>query len=213
MKTILLSLISLTASSFLAFTRPMDNKAKDVNYSVDPQQSKLVWNAKKVGGEHAGTAPVKSGALILNSGKLTGGNIEINLKDLLVTDIQDPEYNAKLVSHLKNEDFFAVEKYPVAKLEIVSASPAGATRYTVKGKLTIKGITKDITFPVEITAGAKNLTANAKVAIDRTQYDIRYNSKSFFSSIGDKAIDDSFNLDVTLVANTSTSSAKAATGK
>ena len=132
MKTILFPLISLTASSFLAFTNPTDKNAKYISYSVNSQQSKVVWNAKKVGGEHAGTAPVKSGALILNGGKLTGGNVEINLKDLLITDIQDPEYNAKLVSHLKNDDFFAVEKYPVAKLEIVSASPAGANKYNVK---------------------------------------------------------------------------------
>lgn len=209
MKTIILSLISLTAYSFLSFTNLPDKKAKEISYAVDVQQSKLVWNAKKVTGEHAGTAPVKSGSLLLTSGKLTGGTIEINLKDLTVTDIKDPEYNAKLTTHLKNDDFFAVAKYPVAKLDIVSASPSGLNNYTVKGKLTIKGITKDITFPAEVTSDGKKLTATAKVAIDRTQYDIRYNSKSFFSSIGDKAIDDTFNLDITLVATANQSAAKA----
>jgi polyisoprenoid-binding protein YceI len=209
MKTIILSLISLTAYSFLSFTNLPDKKAKEISYAVDVQQSKLVWNAKKVTGEHAGTAPVKSGSLLLTSGKLTGGTIEINLKDLAVTDIKDPEYNAKLTTHLKNDDFFAVAKYPVAKLDIVSASPSGLNNYTVKGKLTIKGITKDITFPAEVTSDGKKLTATAKVAIDRTQYDIRYNSKSFFSSIGDKAIDDTFNLDITLVATANQSAAKA----
>ncbi|GLU53421.1 YceI family protein [Dyadobacter frigoris] len=208
MKTILLSLISLTAYS-LSFSNPIDKKVKETSYAVDTQQSKLIWNAKKVTGEHAGTAPIKSGSLILNAGKLTGGNVEINLKDLLVTDIKDPEYNAKLVTHLKNDDFFAVEKYPVAKLEIVSASPTGANKYTIKGKLTIKGITKEITFPTEITTDSKKLTANAKAVVDRTQYGIKYNSKSFFSSIGDKAIDDTFDLNVTLVASTSQSPAKA----
>ncbi|MCF0055301.1 YceI family protein [Dyadobacter sp. CY356] len=213
MKTIVLSLISLTASAFLAFSGPTDKKVKNVSYLVNAQQSKLVWNAKKVTGEHVGTAPVKSGQLNLSGGKLTVGNVEINLKDLVVTDIKDPEYNAKLVSHLKNDDFFAVEKFPVAKLEIVSATPAGTNKFTVKGKLTIKGITKDVTFPANINADDKKLTANAKLAIDRTQYGIRYNSKSFFSSIGDKAIEDNFNLDVSLVADVSAASAKSAASK
>ncbi|SEJ02393.1 Polyisoprenoid-binding protein YceI [Dyadobacter koreensis] len=213
MKTIVLSLISLTASTFLAFSGPTDKKAKNVSYLVNAQKSKLTWNAKKVTGAHAGTAPVKSGQLNLSGGKLTGGHVEINLKDLVVTDIKDPEYNAKLVSHLKNDDFFAVEKFPVATLEIVSATSAGTNKYTVKGKLTIKGITKDVTFPADIDADDKKLTANAKLAIDRTQYGIRYNSKSFFSSIGDKAIEDNFNLDVSLFADVSTAAAKSAASK
>lgn len=209
MKKIFVSILSLTAFSLVSFINPVDKKAKDTSYTVDSQQSKLVWNAKKVTGEHAGLAPVKSGTLVLNNGKLKGGSFEINLKDLTVTDLKDPEYNAKLTGHLKNDDFFSVEKFPVAKLDIVSATPAGVNKYTVKGKLTIKGITNEISFPAEVVATGKNLTANAKIAINRTKYDIRYNSKSFFSTIGDKAIDDTFNLDVSLIASDATSAAKA----
>jgi len=209
MKKILVSILSLTAFSLVSFINPADKNAKDISYTVDAQQSKLVWNAKKVTGEHSGLAPVKSGSLVLNNGKLKGGSFEINLKDLSVTDLKDPEYNAKLTGHLKNDDFFSVEKFPVAKLDIVSATPAGVNKYTVKGKLTIKGITNEISFPAEVIATGKSLTANAKIAIDRTKYNIRYNSKSFFSTIGDKAIDDTFNLDVTLIASDAASSAKA----
>ncbi|MCE7042438.1 YceI family protein [Dyadobacter sp. CY312] len=200
MKKTVLSILSLTAFGLFSFVGPGDKKAKETPYSVNVQQSKLVWNAKKVTGEHSGLTPIKSGSLVLADGKLKGGSFDINLKDLTVTDIKDAEYNAKLVGHLKNDDFFSVEKHPVARLEILSATPAGGNKYDVKGKLTIKGITNDVTFPAEVTTTGKNLKAHAKVVVDRTKYDIRYNSKTFFSSIGDKAIDDTFNLDVDLVA-------------
>ncbi|WP_221391474.1 YceI family protein [Dyadobacter sp. NIV53] len=211
MKKILLSAISLTTFALVSFTGPYSKIVKENSYTVDTKQSKLVWNAKKVTGEHTGLAPIKSGTLLLDAGKLKGGSFEINLNDLTVTDIKDPEYNAKLTGHLKNDDFFSVAKYPVAKLDITSVTAAGANKYNVKGKLTIKGITNEVSFPAEITANGKNLTANAKIAIDRTKYDIKYNSKSFFSTIGDKAIDDNFNLDVSLVATQSSSVTKAST--
>ncbi|REA61536.1 YceI family protein [Dyadobacter luteus] len=211
MKKILIPILSLTAFGLVSFTNPSDKTAKEASYAVDAKQSKLVWHAKKVTGEHSGTAPIKQGSLILNDGKLKGGNFEISLKDLTVTDITDPEYNAKLVGHLKNDDFFAVDKHPVAKLQIVSATPSGANKYDVKGKLTIKGVTNDITFPAEVTSNGKAVTGKAKIAIDRTKYDIKYNSKSVFSSIGDKAIDDVFNLDISLVAAETATTAKAKT--
>lgn len=207
MKKILLSIISVAALGSVAFTGPADKKVKSTSYSVDLAQSKVVWNAKKVTGEHAGLVPIKSGNLLVDAGKLKGGNFEISLKDLTVTDITDPEYNAKLVGHLKNDDFFSVEKHPVAKFDIVSVTSSGSNKYNVKGKLTIKGVTNEISFPADVTAGGKNLTAHARIAVDRTKYGIKYNSKSFFSSIGDKAIDDTFNLDVALVATESAAKA------
>ena len=209
MRKIFLSALSLTAFALVSFTGLENKTAKDNSYTVDTQQSKLVWNAKKVTGAHNGFAPIKNGTLLLDGTKLKGGNFEINLKDLTVTDLKDPEYNAKLTGHLKGDDFFSVEKHPVAKLDITSVSPSGVNKYNVKGKLTIKGITNEVSFPADVTTTGKTLTANAKIAIDRTKYGIKYNSKSFFSTIGDKAIDDTFNLDVSLVATESGSVTKA----
>lgn len=203
MKKSILTALYVGAIGLVSFTFPNNGKLKENAYVVDAQKSKLTWNAKKVTGEHEGLAPVKSGTVLVDAGKLKGGEVEISLKELTVTDIQDPEYNKKLVTHLKGEDFFSVEKYPSAKLRITTVTPAGAGKYHVKGKLTIKGITNEVSFPAEVTTSGKSLTAHAKIAIDRTKYDIKYNSKTFFSSIGDKAIDDTFNLDVALVASES----------
>jgi polyisoprenoid-binding protein YceI len=110
---------------------------------------------------------------------------------------------ARLEGHLKADDFFGVEKFPTANFVITKVTPAAAAgKLTVSGNLTIKGITKPISFPATLAVKGNSLSAVAKgVKVDRTKYDIRYGSKSFFDSIGDKAIDDEFTLDITLVAS------------
>ncbi|MBD2705550.1 YceI family protein [Spirosoma sp. BT702] len=207
MKKISQLLFGLAALSLVSFTPteiPSSKKGKETAYKVDAQQSKLNWKAKKVTGEHSGTAPIRSGSLALENGKLKGGSFDIDLKALTVTDITDADNNAKLVGHLKSDDFFSVEKHPTASFVISSATPTGDGTYDVAGKLTIKGITNDIKFPAQLKTDNGKLTATANVTVDRTKFDIKYRSKNFFENIGDKAIYDDFTLDVTLVATPTT---------
>ncbi|GAB3989617.1 YceI family protein [Spirosoma daeguense] len=201
---LLFGLAALSLVSFASTVTPPTKKGKEAAYKVDAQQSKLNWTAKKVTGEHAGTAPIRSGSLVLENGKLKGGSFDIDLKALTVTDITDAGNNAKLVGHLKSEDFFSVEKHPTASFVISSATPTGDGKYDVAGKLTIKGITNDIKFPTQLKSENGKLTATANVTVDRTKYDIKYRSKNYFENIGDKAIYDDFTLDVTLVATPTT---------
>lgn len=175
--------------------------AADKTLKVDPKASTINWGAKKVTGTHAGTVPLESGTLVVDNDKLKGGSFVADIKSLVVTDITDKEMNGKLTGHLKSDDFFAVEKHPQAKLVISSVTPKGGNAYDVAGKLTIKGITQDVKFPATLTSDAKKVTANAKVTIDRTKYDIKFRSTNFFENLGDKAIDNDFTLDVNLVAN------------
>ncbi len=221
MKTTFSVLLSLTALSLVSFTdlgastapaevrlsgrpddaSPITKKAKETTYKVDTQQSKLRWTGKKVTGEHTGLVPISGGTVLLtDNGRLKGGTFEISLKDLTVTDLTDPDYNAKLVGHLKNDDFFAVEKYPTAQFAITSVAPTGDGNYDVTGKLTIKGITNDVKFPAQVKTEPGKLMATGKVTVDRTKYNIKFRSKNFFENLGDKAINDDFTLDVTLVA-------------
>lgn len=125
----------------------------------------------------------------------------MNMNSINCTDLQG-EWADKLVGHLKADDFFGVEKYPTSTFVITKVSPAAAGTINVSGNLTIKGITKPLSFPASLSVKGNTVTASAKgVTVDRTKYDIRYGSKSFFDSIGDKAIDDEFTLDITLVAS------------
>jgi polyisoprenoid-binding protein YceI len=188
--------LTLLAASFFAFVRP----SATVTYQVDTQQSKIIWKGKKVTGEHYGNVSLSGGSLTATDGKLKGGSFETDLRTLTVTDLTDKDYNAKLVGHLKGDDFFAVEKHPVSKFVITRVAPLSGDQVTVAGKLTIKGITKDISFPATVKADAGKLTASAKIPVDRTQFDIKYRSANFFENLGDKAISNDFELDVTLVA-------------
>jgi polyisoprenoid-binding protein YceI len=160
---------------------------------VDATKSSISWIAKKVTGQHNGTVNLKSGALVFKGKKLTGGTFLVDMSSLTATDLQG-EWQGKLNGHLKSEDFFGTEKFPTAALVFKKVSVKAPNVYTVTGDLTIKGITNPITFDLATTANS----AATSLKIDRTKYDIKYNSASIFSSIGDKAIADDFELAVAL---------------
>ncbi|MEY5068520.1 MAG: hypothetical protein RLZ47_382 [Bacteroidota bacterium] len=194
----IISTLSIVNIAFLSMS--FINPVKESSFKVDVQKSNIAWNGKKVAGQHSGNIKLSGGTLNLNDGKLSNGSFNINMNSITCTDLQG-EWADKLVGHLKADDFFGVEKFPTSSFVITKVSPASAGTVNISGNLTIKGITKAISFPASMSVSGNTLTASAKgVKVDRTKYDIRYGSKSFFDSIGDKAIDDEFTLDITLVA-------------
>ncbi|MEN9703631.1 MAG: hypothetical protein RLZZ209_1059 [Bacteroidota bacterium] len=163
--------------------------------NVNKSASSIAWLAKKVTGEHNGTVGISAGALNVNGNKLIGGNFTIDLKTIKALDITDPGYNQKFIGHITSGDFFEIEKFPTASFVITKVAGNQVT-----GNLTVKGITKSITFPAEIAIKGGKVTAKANITIDRTDFNIKYGSKKFFDSIGDKAIYDDFALTVSLVS-------------
>jgi polyisoprenoid-binding protein YceI len=160
---------------------------------IDAAKSSINWLAKKVGGQHVGTVNLKDGALVFKGKKLVGGTFTTDMNSITATDLTG-EYLGKLNGHLKSEDFFSTEKFPAATLVFKKIGAKAKNVYTVTADLTIKGITKPVTFDITTTANS----ATTKFNVDRTKYDIKYNSASIFSAIGDKAIDDNFELTVAL---------------
>lgn len=178
--------------------------AAAVTMEVDPAASTVNWTAKKFGGQHNGTVKLAKGALTVNGKKLTGGNFTMNMTTITDVDITNPEFNQKLTGHLRGDDFFGVEKNPTSTFKITKAAPitgakAGEANYTVTGDLTIKGITHPVTFPATVQLNGNSAEATAKIEIDRTKYDIKYRS-GLLGTAADKVIDDTFTLDVKLVA-------------
>lgn len=169
-------------------------------FLVDGKSSKLNWTGKKVTGQHQGTINIADGKLELDGNVLKNGSFSLDTRSIAVTDIKDEGSNAKLLGHLKSEDFFSVEKFPAATFSTTSIVPKGGNNYEVTGNLTIKGITNPVTFHATVSVAGNKLTAKASIKVDRTKYNIRYGSKSFFEGLGDKAIYDDFDLDVELVA-------------
>ena len=200
-KVFVFLLAGLLASSSVIANGPDKVKAADKTLTVDTKSSKVTWGAKKVTGTHAGEVPLTSGSIIVDGDKLKGGTFVFDLKNLTVTDVKDAEMNGKLTGHLKSPDFFSVEAHPQAKFVITTVTPKGAGAYEVTGKLTIKGITNDVTFPATVKSDGKKVVADAKISVDRTKYDIKFRSTNFFENLGDKAIDNDFTLEVNLVAN------------
>ncbi|WP_443944590.1 YceI family protein [Pedobacter sp. AW1-32] len=172
------------------------NPTKPVTYTVDVAKSTVTWIGKKVTGSHNGTIALKSGSINVDGKNVTGGTFVIDMNS-----IKDADGSEKLEGHLKADDFFGTAKFPTSTFVITKVTGSGANA-TVAGNLTIKGITKPITFPATVTVGTDGtVTALAgKIVVDRTKYDIKYGSKSFFDSIGDKAINDEFEIAVKLVA-------------
>lgn len=174
----------------VAFTPISDG---DGFYQVDTTQSVVNWSGSKITGKsHTGTVSIKEGGLQLANGKVTGGKFAIDMTTITVTDLSGGMAK-KLEGHLKSEDFFATEKFNTANLTIT-----GSEGNTVKADITIKGITESISFPAEVKVGDDGLVATANIEIDRSKFDVRYGSDSFFDNLGDKAIDNTLKFSVTL---------------
>jgi polyisoprenoid-binding protein YceI len=187
------------AVSVLSMSAFAPNGSSD--FKVDPAKSTLKWTGKKVTGEHTGNIKIKQGLLKTDGKSLKGGSFVIDMTTITNTDLTDKGYNEKLVGHLNSDDFFGVAKHKEAKLNITSVTSKGSNNYDVKGNLTIKGITQPVEFPATVIINKGNIKANASISVDRTKYDIKYGSGSFFDNLGDKAIDNVFVIDVELVAN------------
>ncbi|MDA9892729.1 YceI family protein [Flavobacteriaceae bacterium] len=184
MKKKLFTLLLLTSISFTALGQTM---------AVNNEDSSIHWLAKNVTGQHEGNISIADGNLVMQNNTLTGGNFEVDMNSMIVTDLTG-EYKDKLEGHLKSDDFFGVAKFPKANLEITEATQKMYNHYEVIADLTIKGITNSITFDMHI----ENKTAISILTIDRSKFDIRYGSDSFFDNLGDKTIYDNFEIDVTL---------------
>jgi polyisoprenoid-binding protein YceI len=168
-------------------TEPVKVEKKEVK----TEASSISWKGYKVLGSHHGTIALKEGSLLFEENKLAGGEFVVDMTSLVSTDLaSDPDSKGKLEGHLKSDDFFGVQNHPTSKLVFTNVKASGKNSYEVTGNLTIKGITKPVTFDVSIY-GSK---ATATMKVDRSQYDVKYGSGSFFENLGDKTIYDEFDL-------------------
>lgn len=191
---------SITASDSVSASSLVDS----LTLQVDSTASFLTWKGFKPGGEHFGKLPVTSGEVSIVDGKLFGGNVTIAMNGIIVEDLQG-EMAAQLKAHLENEDFFEVQTYPTARFELTGIPTEGIDIVNIKelqGNLTLKDVTKNITIPiskVEPVDGGTKITS-AVFTINRADWNVKYGSKSFFSGLGDKFINDEIELSFTLFA-------------
>ncbi|MEM8909817.1 MAG: YceI family protein [Bacteroidota bacterium] len=191
----LFGLLLVTALVGMAFTTP----PAVVTYNANTSKSTVNWKGYKVTGSHEGTIGLKNGALTYTDGKLTGGSFNIDMTTMSCTDLEG-EWKGKLEGHLKSPDFFDVANHPTALFEITKVASRGTPGdYKITGNLTIKDTTKEIRFQAKINDEGNGKVAAATAKIDRTDFNVRYGSGSFFENLGDKTIYDEFDLTFNLV--------------
>ena len=170
----------------------------DEAYKIDIKNGQVLWVGSKPTGKHNGIIGLKKGEIILNEGKLVGGNVVIDMNS--INDIsQTGEYKVKLENHLKSPDFFDVGVFPeaifvISKVVETKSAKDGFTN-SIYGDLTIKNITKQISFMANVEKRGDFIAISAApFKIDRTDFGVKYKSKKFFSALKDKIIDDDITI-------------------
>lgn len=171
-------------------------KIDGTSVGLDITKSTVKWIGTKLKGKHNGTVKIASGNIIVKDNKVVGGKFSLDMTTIDDEDMKDdPKMKAKLEGHLKSEDFFNVDKFPNATFEITSITENAGTT-SVTGNLTIKDVTKGVTFPAKINYGAdkKPVSATANFNINRQLWGISYPGQP------DNLIKDEINLDLNLNA-------------
>lgn len=145
--------------------------------------SEIRWKAYKTlkaeSLSHFGTVKLKSGNLMFNGSELTGGNFVIDMKTMDAEDMNDsPKQKKMLENHLKSDDFFDTSKFPTASFQIKSVKKIKNANYNyqVVGILTIKGISKNSSFPLKVSESNSVYTlSSGKFTFNRKNYGLRYN--------------------------------------
>lgn len=173
---------------------------KAADFVVDKAVSTVKWEAKKVTGKHNGTISIASGLLNTGASGITGGTLVIDMKSIVDVDLTDAGYNAKLIGHLKSDDFFGADKFPESSLVVKNVSLVSGNEYKFLGDLTIKGVTNPIGFTAKVSLKGDKLNVEGTMTINRAKYGVKYGSSSFFENLGDKVIYDDFTLEFNLTA-------------
>lgn len=186
---------ALIFSALTIFSLTDEKKALQVSV----EESSVTWVGKKVTGKHNGSITLQAGSLEMDGGTLTGGSFTIDMTTITVEDLTG-DYKGKLEGHLKSDDFFGVANFPTATFNITKAVPQGPGLYKIIGDVTIKETTEEIQFTASVEEKDGKYVATADITIDRSKFNVRYGSGSFFDNLGDKTIYDNFDISVSLVA-------------
>jgi polyisoprenoid-binding protein YceI len=174
-------------------------KNKMAKFKIQQVSSTVNWTGKKVLGLHTGSINIANGFIEISDHNIVGGEIEIDMTSIVITDIEDKKTNQDFLAHLLNDDFFSVNKFKMAKLVINSSSKIENNKSKIEGTLTIKDITLPVSFIATIEVFTNTLHSLGELVIDRTMYNIRYGSGKFLENLGDNLIYDDFVLQFKLI--------------
>ena len=171
-------------------------RSESVRIEID--RADIVWTGKRIAGmKHTGTITLKEGYFEFTNNLLSGGYFVVDMNSIKNTDLK--EHNRQtLERHLRSEDFFDTEHFPVSILNLRESVLLDSNQtYEVMAELTLKDVTREILFNLHFSGEENLLLGQTEFNVDRTAFGIRYGSEKFFRKLGDLAIKDAFNLKIT----------------
>ncbi len=194
-KTSFIVLLVMTSMALMSFTT--EGSPAGMAFALSNENSTLAWEGTKPGGAHYGVIDVVSGKIDTDGQQVTGGSFIIDMNSIICQDLASERMNSRLVGHLKSEDFFHTEAYPKAFFNITNVTPRQSeaegfsANYMVTGNLTIRGNSNEISFPANITMDDRLVYAKTgQIELDRTKWNVNFQSKKIFSNLADRYIDD-----------------------
>ncbi len=181
----------------------------DGKYNISPSDITITWTGRKVilkNWVDKGNISLKEGSFIIKNGDITSNKFVFDMTSIKALSTGAGGGQDKLSKHLMSADFFDVAKFATSTF-VVNEIIASTTEnnYILKGDLTIKDSTNEISIPVTMDRSKKDMiTAKGSVDIDRTLWNVKYGSNKFFDKLGDNVIDDKFNISFDIKINTST---------
>lgn len=176
------------------------------HHPIDCTESRLEWAGRNLFRKHFGTIAISGGEIIVTEGEVANGSITLDMRTIKNCDLNDQAENCLLIRHLKSDDFFEVEQFPTAVFDLlecgvmVGATP-GSPNYFIKGQLTLKGVTKEISIPAIIVPGENgSIQAQACFDIDRTEWQVSYGSGKLFEKLGTHLVNDTISLELFITA-------------
>lgn len=184
----------------MAFALISFKSLESTTYKAVVADSKITWLGASPTKTHDGTLSISEGTLVFEDNKLVGGDFIIDMNSIKVLDVKFGPANKRLTKHLKSDDFFETKKYPTGKFQITN-SEAKDGKTLVKGNLTIRGITKEVSFLADVSSDGNSASLKSEsFKIDRTKWDIKYRSGSFFDNLKNKMIEDKITISATIKA-------------
>jgi polyisoprenoid-binding protein YceI len=176
-------------------------------FHADTEQSLIRWTGRNLFNHHSGTVRLAEGEIKLRENALVAARFRIAMDSIACEDISDSAINQMLTAHLHSDDFFDVAHHPVAEFTATSITPLatctdGTPNYLLRGQFTLRGITREIEFPILVaTADGQRLTAQGVLDLDRTQFGSVYGSGRLFRFLGKHIVNDHIHLHIKLHAD------------
>jgi len=179
------------------------------HYELDTETSLVRWTGRNLFNHHQGTLKLSGGHIDVQNGVLQSARFTLDMNSIACEDLVDTAYNAMLIRHLRDDDFFSVDRFPTAEFICDRADPLqsctpGTPNYTLHGTITLRGVTQPLSFPAVIAAAdADHLTGQAQFELDRTQFGSHYGSGKLFAFLGKHVVNDHVHLHLKVQAKRS----------